>query len=125
MSDPVLDALAESARNRGLKLVRSRIRTPGKRRFGKVGLTDETGKPLFGMDAKGPTAEPEEIEDYLRNVDAKDWGSSLDVALMPRRKKPRKRIEAFEHGAVPAETVRAAPPPPLPKPAVREAKPKD
>ena len=58
MSDEQLDELAEAARNRGLKLVRSRVRTPGKRRFGKVGLTDTAGKAVFGMDAKGPTRTP-------------------------------------------------------------------
>src|SRR5207302_4171583 len=91
MSDPRLDELAESARNRGLKLVRSRVRTPGKRRFGKVGLTDSSGKPVFGMDAKGPIAHPAELEGYLRNLGAKDWGASLDVAVLPRRKKPKRQ----------------------------------
>ena len=89
VSDERLDALAESARNRGLKLVRSRVRTPGKRRFGKVGLTDAGAKPVFGMDDKGPIAKPEEVEDYLRNLGAKDWGASLDVAVLPRKRKPK------------------------------------
>jgi ribosomal protein S18 acetylase RimI-like enzyme len=87
MSDAKLDQLAESARNRGLKLVRSRVRTPGKRRFGKVGLAEPSGKPVFGMDAKGPTAKPEEVEDFLRNMGAKDWGASLGVTVMPRKRK--------------------------------------
>lgn len=117
MSD--LDALAESARNRGLKLVRSRIRTPGKRRFGKVGLSDAAGKPVLGMDAKGPTAKPEEVEDYLRNLGASDWGASLDepVGLRQAKRAPK---------AVMTKPAKTAPPPkPPPKPEVREAKPAD
>ena len=90
MSDPEIDELAESARNRGLKLVRSRVRTPGKRRFGRVGLTDARGQPVFGMDEKGPIGKPEDVEDYLRNLGAKDWGASLDVAVLPRKNKPRR-----------------------------------
>ena len=90
MSGEQLDELAEAARNRGLKLVRSRVRTPNKRRFGKVGLTDKAGKAVFGMDAKGPHANPEDVENYLRNLGAKDWGASLDVAVLPRRRKPTK-----------------------------------
>ena len=116
MSDPQLDILAESARNRGLKLIRSRVRTPGKRRFGKVGLTDANGKPLFGMDSKGPTATPDQIEDYLRNLDAKDWGASLDVAVMPRRKKAR---------AAATDTKKPSEAPPKPKLRLRDAKPSD
>lgn len=128
-----LDALAESARNRGLKLVRSRVRTPGKRRFGKVGLTDPGGKAVFGMDDKGPSAKPEEVEHYLRNLGAKDWGASLDVAVMPREKKAKPAREAAndrEPEPEPApKRVRPAPPAPPPKPEpkpkIREAKPKD
>jgi GNAT superfamily N-acetyltransferase len=128
-----LDALAESARNRGLKLVRSRVRTPGKRRFGKVGLTDPGGKAVFGMDDKGPSAKPEEVEHYLRNLGAKDWGASLDVAVMPRKKKAKPAREAAndrEPEPEPApKRVRPAPPAPPPKPEpkpkIREAKPKD
>jgi ribosomal protein S18 acetylase RimI-like enzyme len=88
VSDPRLDQLAESARNRGLKLIRSRVRTPGKRRFGKVGLTDSAGKPVFGMDAKGPTGSPDQAEKYLRTLEARDWGASLGAAARPRKARP-------------------------------------
>jgi len=123
MSDPRIDELAESARNRGLKLVRSRVRTPGKRRFGKVGLTDTRGKPVFGMDAKGPIGKPEDVEDYLRNLGAKDWGASLDVAVLPRKNKPR-HVAANDPEPSPKPQV---PPKPKqkPKPKLREAKPGD
>jgi GNAT superfamily N-acetyltransferase len=124
MSDPRLDELAESARNRGLKLVRSRVRTPGKRRFGKVGLTDASGKAVFGMDEKGPAAKPEDVEDYLRNLGAKDWGASLDVAVLPRKRKP-KRQAANDSEPEPRRAPPAPPPPPKPKPKIRDAKPSD
>jgi len=125
MSDERIDALAESARNRGLKLVRSRVRTPGKRRFGKVGLTDASGKAVFGMDAKGPMGSPDDAEYFLRNLGAKDWGASLDVAVMPRKKKPKAKREAA-NDIEPA--ARPAPPPKpreKPKPKLRDAKPSD
>ena len=135
MSDERIDRLAESARYRGLKLVRSRVRTPGKRRFGKVGLTDAKGKFVFGMDEKGPTAKPEEVEDYLRNLGAKDWGASLGVAVLPRKRKsaakkaPRPAANDREPAPPPKPKPepkpKPKPPPPPPKPLVRSAKPGD
>jgi len=132
MSDERLDALAETARNRGLKLVRSRVRTPGKRRFGKVGLTDKANKAIFGMNDKGPTAKPEEVEDYLRNLGASDWGASLDVAVIPRKRKPTKLARAPANDSEPQtkskKAAKPVPPPPPPKPKapkLREAKPSD
>jgi GNAT superfamily N-acetyltransferase len=128
MSDPRLDALAESARNRGLKLVRSRVRTPGKRRFGKVGLTDASGEAVLGMDARGPTGTPEQVEDYLRNLGAKDWGASLDVAVMPRKRKPTRKPQAANdtdptpHDAPPPKPKERPKPP---KPKLRDAGPGD
>lgn len=119
MSDPRIDELAETARNRGLKLVRSRVRTPGKRGFGKVGLTDVSGKPVFGMEANAPTGSPDDVEDYLRNLGAKDWGASLDVAVMPRKKKPKR--EAANDSEPRPTSRRVTAPPPKPKP---KAKPK-
>lgn len=123
MSGPPPDELAETARNRGLKLVRSRVRTPGKRRFGKVGLTDTSGRPVFGMDDGGPIGKPEDVEDYLRNLGAKDWGASLDVAVLPRKKKSRRTA------ANDAERAKEPPSPPKPQkksaPKLREAKPAD
>jgi ribosomal protein S18 acetylase RimI-like enzyme len=131
MSDERLDALAETARNRGLKLVRSRVRTPGKRRFGKVGLSDKSGKAVFGLDDKGPLAKPEEVEDYLRNLGAKDWGASLDVAVIPRKRKPPTKASPqpandFEPELAPRRVIESKPPPPKPKvPKLRDAKPSD
>lgn len=131
MSDDI-DELAEAARNRGLKLVRSRVRTPGKRRFGKVGLTDRTGKAVFGMDGKGPNGKPEDVEHYLRNIGAQDWGASLDVAVLPRKRKPTKvrrkaANDAEPTGAPPVtrEKKKAKPlpkPKPPSKPRIRDAK---
>jgi GNAT superfamily N-acetyltransferase len=125
VSDEQLDELSEAARNRGLKLVRSRDRTPTKRRFGKVGLTDKAGKPVFGMDAKGPSGKPEEVQDYLRNLGASDWGASLDVAA-PQRK--RRQTKPPRKAANDREARPKRPPPkprPAPKPAVRDARPAD
>lgn len=137
MSDPDLDALAEAARNRGLKLVRSRVRTPGKRRFGKVGLTDASGQPVFGMDAKGPIGKPADAEEYLRKLNANDWGASLGEPE-PARKTARKAPpEAANDPSPPPRRTQARPekvapkpkPPrpakPPPKPIVREARPSD
>jgi GNAT superfamily N-acetyltransferase len=124
VSDVDLDQLSESARNRGLKLVRSRVRTPTKRGFGKVGLTDKSGKPLFGIDAKGPTADPAEIEDYLRKLDMKDWGASLDVAAPQRKRSARKAPPAPANDRPPKPRPAPKPKPP-PKPQVRDARPAD
>ena len=137
MSDERLDMLAEMARNRGLKLVRSRVRTPGNRRFGKAGLTDPKGKSVFGMDAKGPIGKPEDIENYLRNLGAQDWGASLDVAVLPRKRKATRQPNAAndrEPAPEPPKAPKAPkapkppkPPKPPPEPVlkVREAKPGD
>ena len=123
MSDERIDALAETARNRGLKLVRSRVRTPGKRRFGKVGLTDASGKAVFGMDEKGPIGSPDDAEHYLRNLGAQDWGASLDVAIMPR-KKSKKPARDAANDREPAPVAKTPPPSPKepPKPKLRDAK---
>jgi GNAT superfamily N-acetyltransferase len=129
VSDPRLDGLAETARNRGLKLVRSRVRTPGKRRFGKVGLADAKGKPVFGMDVKGPTGTPDDVEEFLRNLGARDWGASLDVAVLPRKRKPSKitRLAAANDSeSEPAKKPKPKrAPAPKPKPKIRAAKPGD
>lgn len=128
MSDVDLDALSEAARNRGLKLVRSRVRTPTKRRFGKVGLTDRSGKPVLGMDAKGPTAKPEEVEEYLRKLDVKDWGASLDVAAPQRKRTANKPAREPANDRIPESKPAPKPKPtpkPAPKPLIRDARPSD
>ena len=133
MSDKAeADALRELAANRGCKLVRSRIRTPGRGDYGRYGLEDaRTGKAVLGIGRKGLTATAEEIETFLRSGAASGWKRSLGAT--PKRKKAdppreaepkRARISA---GKGPDETREAPPPEPAepPRPKIRDARPAD
>ena len=108
MSD---EALRELAENRGCKLVRSRVRTPGRGDYGRFGLKDaKTGRQVFGFGGKGLTASAAEIEDFLRGNAAATWKSSVGGA---RRAAPK------------AKPKPAPQPKPVPKLVLRDAKPKD
>lgn len=77
------DELRESARHRGLKLVKSRRRKAGGD-FGRYGLTDAGGKELIGFGEDGLTASAEEIEAYLRGAMRNDWQEAAKG--LPKRK---------------------------------------
>ncbi|ATE64763.1 hypothetical protein [Rhizorhabdus dicambivorans] len=72
-----IDELREAARHRGLKLVKSRKRTPGSDDYGRFGLTDAQGKALFGFGKDGLTATADDIAAYLRGQAATAWGASI------------------------------------------------
>jgi GNAT superfamily N-acetyltransferase len=83
------------------------------------------------MDEKGPNAKPEDVEHYLRNLGAKDWGASLDVAVLPRKRKAKKAERPAPANDADPEPRPASPPPrpkpkrepkPEPKPSIRDAK---
>ena len=85
MSD--LDDLAEQ---RAIAAEIGQVARPdaGKRRFGKVGLTDP-GQAGVRLGRRGPTATPEEVEAFLRGNAASDWGASVGSAA--RRQSGRRR----------------------------------
>lgn len=123
------DALAEMARNRGLKLVRSRVRTPGKPGFGWFGLTDAAGKAVFGMEGKAPAAEPQAIADYLRGAEQQDWKKSLrEAGGRTAKRKASREAPAPIDEAAPITAPPVAPasaPPQIEEPLLREAKGRD
>src|SRR5688500_12503569 len=84
------ERLREAAANRGLKLVKSRIRTPGKGDYGRYGLTDAGGGKLLGFGKSGLTATAGEIEDYLHQGVLADWKTSLRAAGARKRKGGKK-----------------------------------
>lgn len=103
------EALRELAANRGCKLVKSRVRTPGRRDHGKYGLKDATsGREVFGFGKRGLTASPAEIEGFLRGNAAATWKSSVGKASA-RKAKPKP----------------APKPKPEPKLVIRDARPRD
>lgn len=115
------DALAELARNRGLKLKRSRVRTEGKPGFGMFGLTDAADEPVFGIRGKRALrASAEEIEAFLRGLEQDDWRKSLRATGA----KPAAKKKATPAAPEPSPAPRNAPPP-APAPELREAKPAD
>jgi ribosomal protein S18 acetylase RimI-like enzyme len=110
------DRLREAAANRGLKLVKSRRRTPGKGDYGRFGLTDAAGNPLIGFGKSGLTATAEEIEDYLHKGAAADWKTSLRAAGGRAPARARKRPSATPPRKAEPEPTRVA---------VRPARPAD
>lgn len=132
MSDEA-EALAEAARNRGLTLKRSRVRTPGKGDYGKYGLTDAAGHPVLGIKGKSLSATADEVRAFLRHAATTDWNESLTVAdQAPARHSGTRRSKP---GALPSKPKRSRPaqpqpssPPPEPEPeraALRDARPAD
>jgi ribosomal protein S18 acetylase RimI-like enzyme len=102
------EALREMAANRGCKLVKSRVRTPGRGDYGRFGLKEaRSGREVFGFGKEGLTATSEEIADFLRGNAAATGKSSVGTA----RRAPRPRPEPE--------------PKPEPKLVLRAAKPKD
>ncbi|TGX41663.1 cupin domain-containing protein [Sphingomonas naasensis] len=74
------------ATHRGFRLVTSRRRKPGGD-FGKYGLKDASGVPVFGIAKTGLSASAEEIEDYLRGATSNAWSKS--AGSTKARPKPR------------------------------------
>lgn len=122
------ERLREAAANRGLKLVKSRIRTPGKGDHGRFGLTDAGGAKLLGFGRSGLTATAEEIEDYLHKGIKSDWKSSLRAAgaKAPARSRKRQAAEPEPKAARAPEPEPEPEPEPQPPPLfVRAARPAD
>lgn len=110
------EALREMAANRGCKLVKSRIRTPGRGDYGRYGLEDaKTGRQVLGFGKKGLTATDEEVEAFLRGGAAASWKSSVGAT-------PARRTPAAKAARKPEPKPEPAPEPPL---AIRQAQPKD
>lgn len=109
--EPTHAQLRAMAEHRGLKLVRSRKRTPGIGDFGKFGLTDASGKPLLGIGDDGLTASAADVEDYLRGGALSSWKLSADnvPGSLPRKPKAeRPRREEGNDGESPARRKRTA-----------------
>ena len=108
------DRLREAAANRGLKLLKSRRRTPGKGDYGRYGLTDSAGSKLLGFGKAGFTATAGEIEAFLHKGVAADWKSSLRAAGGKAPARPKARAapvpEPEPEPEPPALTVRPARP---------------
>jgi ribosomal protein S18 acetylase RimI-like enzyme len=118
------ERLREAAANRGLKLVKSRIRTPGKGDYGRYGLTDARGKELLGFGKSGLTATFEDIEEYLHKGALSDWKTSLRAAGA-KPPPPSSKRKAADPQPAPAPEPEPEPEPEPPPLSIRPARPAD
>lgn len=88
------ERLREAAANRGLKLVKSRVRTPGKGDYGLFGLTDAGGAKRLGFGKSGLTATAEDVEAFLHEGAVADWKTSLGSVKAEPRPKARSSAAA-------------------------------
>lgn len=85
------EQLRDMAQHRGLTLVKSRKRKPGVGDFGKFGLSDRAGQPLFGIGDEGLTASAQDIREYLRTSEQGTWQQSAETTpdtIAPRKSPP-------------------------------------
>ena len=137
-AEPTADELRAIAEHRGMKLVRSRKRTPGVGDYGKFALTDAAGNPLLGIGKQGLTASAADIAQYLRGGAADSWKLSAErePAAKPAKKAPKTAEPIEEQSPIrrrgkaspspppePARRRQDPPPPPKAKPVLRIVKP--
>lgn len=108
--DPSTEELRAMAKHRGLKLLRSRKRTPGVGDFGKYGLIGGDGQALLGVGIDGLTATATEIADFLRGGTRQSWHLSHKVTPVRRKAAPAKRDDddqprTVERIAQPKESI--------------------
>jgi mannose-6-phosphate isomerase-like protein (cupin superfamily) len=87
MANETTEHLREMATHRGLKLVTSRRRKAGGD-FGRYGLNDNAGAPVFGIGEDGVTASADEIEAYLRSSASNAWSKSAGSVKARLKGKP-------------------------------------
>lgn len=100
------DRLRKMAEHRGLKLLRSRKRTPGTGDYGKFGLVDLAGEPVLGIGPRGLTATPDQIEAYLRSSSQEAWKRAAKTATKLKQK-PRPAARARDSEAAPVATAQS------------------
>lgn len=107
-----VEQLREMARNRGFRLARSQVRTPGRKDYGKFGLISaSSGEQCFGFGKSGFTASANEIEEFLRGQSASRWRQSAvskQAGGASGRRKPAP--EASSSTAPPRRPKSTAPP---------------
>ena len=85
MSDDV-ETLRAARRQSRPELVKGRVRTVGKRDYGKYGLKDaRTGHKVMGFGNRGVTASLAEIERFLNGDEDALWEASLKAGKARKR----------------------------------------